>query len=173
MSHLAKMIQIKTQIDKKPFWFFFFLIVWKFNKLPFFLKCEFSGNYLTEVFLWFLFWEAPDLGTYCQKLCKVTAFIKSLALWVDSLELSTVHVFSVADIVFCLLQTECLALSAFFSFFPLSLKPTHASRWKDDLYLNGLVLFCDFHIHVQYKKQGQQQPPFSDQSISGHRCDID
>lgn len=106
-------------------------------------------------------------------LSEVTAFIKSLALGVDSLELSTVHVFSVADIVFCLLQTECLALSAFFSFFPLSLKPTHASRWKDYLYLNGLVLFCDFHIHVQYKKQGQQQPPFPDQSISGHRCDID
>lgn len=47
----------------------------------------------------------------------------------------------VADRMPCL---ECF----FFSFFPLSLKPTHASRWKDDLYLNGLVLFCDFHIHV-------------------------
>lgn len=69
------------------------------------------------VFLWFLFWEAPDLGTYCQKLCKVTAFIKSLALWVGSLELYTVHVFSVADIVFACCRQNALPRVLFFFFF--------------------------------------------------------
>lgn len=39
---------------------------------------------------------------------------------------------------FLLVADRMPCLECFFSFFPLSLKPTHASRWKEDLYLNGL-----------------------------------
>lgn len=58
-------------------------------------------------------------------------------------------VLSVADIVFCLLQTEYLALSALFLSFSFLLNQhMQVDEKKIYIWMDYIVLFWDFHIHV-------------------------